>query len=194
MQDGSADSACAERSLAATCIMRGSGRRLRALEVVNRLTMLQTNVRGRLRADLKAAVRAEDSARVATLRLVLAAIDDAEADLPDGDAGLDDAAIRDLIKRLHCHCEEAADGAGSSAEGDAQVREMRRAERAVLAEYLPEPMNESEMALAVEQALGAAQARSIRDLGKTMAELRKICTNSEDLARARREARRRLEA
>ncbi|MCY4004813.1 MAG: GatB/YqeY domain-containing protein [Rhodospirillales bacterium] len=154
--------------------------------------MLQTNVRGRLRADLKAAVRAQDSARVATLRLVLAAIDDAEADLPDGEAGLDDAAVRDLIRRLHCHCEEAA--AGSGAEGNAQVRELRRAERAVLAEYLPEPMNEAEMALAVEQALGAAQARSIRDLGKTMAELRKICTNPEDLARARREARRRLEA
>lgn len=192
MQDGSADSACAERPFAATCIMQGSGRRLRALEVVGRLTMLQTNVRGRLRADLKAAVRAQDSARVATLRLVLAAIDDAEADLPDGEAGLDDAAVRDLIRRLHCHCEEAA--AGSGAEGNAQVRELRRAERAVLAEYLPEPMNEAEMALAVEQALGAAQARSIRDLGKTMAELRKICTNPEDLARARREARRRLEA
>ncbi|MDE0373944.1 MAG: GatB/YqeY domain-containing protein [Rhodospirillales bacterium] len=172
--------------------MQGSGRRLRALEVVGRLTMLQTNVRGRLRADLKAAVRAQDSARVATLRLVLAAIDDAEADLPDGEAGLDDAAVRDLIRRLHCHCEEAA--AGSGVEGNAQVRELRRAERAVLAEYLPEPMNEAEMALAVEQALGAAQARSIRDLGKTMAELRKICTNPEDLARARREARRRLEA
>ena len=194
MQDGSADSACAERPLTATCIMHGSGRRLRALEVVGRLAMLQTNVRGRLRADLKAAVRAQDSARVATLRLVLAAIDDAEADLPEGEAGLDDAAIRDLIKRLHCHSEEATAGAGSSVGGNAQVRELRRAERAVLAEYLPEPMNESEMAVAVEQALGAAQARSIRDLGKTMAELRKICTNPEDLARARREARRRLEA
>lgn len=152
--------------------------------------MQQTNVRGRLRADLKAAVQAEDSTRAATLRLVLAAIDDAEADLPEGEAGLDDAAVQGLIRRLHCHCEEAADGAG----GDSRVRELRRAERAVLAAYLPEPMNETEMVQAVEQALGAAQARSIRDLGRTMAELRKVCTNAEDLARARREARRRLGA
>ena len=152
--------------------------------------MQQTNVRGRLRADLKAAVQAEDSTRAATLRLVLAAIDDAEADLPEGEAGLDDAAVQDLIRRLHCHCEEAADGIG----GDSRVRELRRAERAVLAAYLPEPMNETEMVQAVEQALGAAQARSIRDLGRTMAELRKVCTNAEDLARARREARRRLGA
>ena len=173
--------------------MHGSGRRLRAQNVVGRRTMQQTNVRGRLRADLKAAERAQDRARAATLRLVLAAIDDAEAGLPEGETGLDDAAVQDLIRRLHCHCEEAA-GAADGGEGDPEVRELRRAERAVLSEYLPEPMSESEMAQAVERALGAAQAHSIRDLGRTMAELRKVCTNAEDLARARREARRRLGA
>ncbi len=173
--------------------MHGSCRRPRALNGVGRLTMQQTNVRERLRADLKAAVRAQDSARTATLRLVLAAIDDAEAGLPEGEAGLDDTAVQDLIRRLHCHCEEAA-GAAGGVDGDPRVRELRRAERAVLAGYLPEPMNETEMVQAVEQALGAAQARSIRDLGRTMAELRKVCTNAEDLARARREARRRLGA
>ncbi len=153
-------------------------------------TMDQASVRARLRAGLKDAVRAQDHPRAATLRLVLAAIDDAEAGLPEGEGGLDDAAIRALIRRLYRHSDEATGGTGGSAE----VRALRRAERAVLAEYLPAPMNESQMTQAVERALGTTRARSIRDLGKTMAELRKICTNAEDLARARREARRRLGA
>ncbi len=152
--------------------------------------MRQGSVRGRLCADLKDAVRVQDHPRAATLRLVIAAIEDAEADLPEGEDGLDDAAVRALIRRLHNHCEGATESGG----GNAEVRALRRAERAVLAEYLPASMNESQMTQAVERALGATQARSIRDLGKTMAELRKICTNANDLARARREARRRLGA
>ncbi len=154
--------------------------------------MHDDDVRGRLHADLKASVRVQDNTRASTLRLVLAAIADAEAEVPDDETGLDDVAIRDLIRRLHCHCVEAATAGPGRLGNDPGVRELRCAERAVLAEYLPEPMDESEVATAVERALGVAKARSIRDLGKTMAELRKVCTSAEDLARARREARRRL--
>lgn len=154
--------------------------------------MHNDDVRVRLHADLKVAVRVQDNARASTLRLVLAAIADAEAEVPDGETGLDDGTIRDLIRRLHCHCVEAATAEPGRLGDDLGVREQRRAERVVLADYLPEPMGESEMASAVEHALGVAEARSIRDLGKTMAELRKVCTSAEDLARARREARRRL--
>ncbi len=175
----------ARRSSASRCIISGCSR-----DRAGPFNMQQDDVRGRLQADLKAAVRAHDSVRASTLRLVLAALADAEADVPDGEAGLDDNAIQDLIRRLCGHCDQAT---ASNRVESAKVRELRRAERAVLAEYLPEPMGDAEVAQAVEQAVTAAKACSIRDLGRTMAELRKICSTDEDLARARREARRRLE-
>ncbi|NMO89389.1 GatB/YqeY domain-containing protein [Actinomycetospora sp. TBRC 11914] len=119
----------------------------------------------RLRSDLTAAMKARDEVRVATLRMALTAVTTAETsgdthhDLSDDDVlGV---LSRETKKRRESA--EAFDGAGRS-----ELAERERAEEKVLAEYLPQPLSDDELAALVAAAIAETGADSPRQMGQVM--------------------------
>jgi uncharacterized protein YqeY len=119
----------------------------------------------RLRSDLTAAMKARDQVRVATLRMALTAVTTAETsgeahhDLTDDDVlGV---LTRETKKRRESA--EAFDGAGRS-----ELAERERAEEQVLAEYLPQPLTDEELAALVSAAIAETGAEGPRQMGQVM--------------------------
>ena len=121
----------------------------------------------RLRTDLTAAIRSRDKVRSGTIRMVLSAVSEAEvagvAAVELSDQQVLDVVIREAKKRREA--EEAYVGAGRP-----ELAEKERAESAVLADYLPQPLSPAEISALVADAITATGAAGLgpRGIGKVM--------------------------
>jgi uncharacterized protein len=118
----------------------------------------------RIDDDIKTAMRAKDSARLGTLRLLKAALKNAAIEKGAGDLEDSDAAavIRKQIKQREDSIEGFEKG------GRPELAEAERAEIAVLTPYLPAAMGEAEIAALVTAAIAGAGASSPKDMGTVM--------------------------
>jgi uncharacterized protein YqeY len=143
----------------------------------------------RLRSDLTAAMKARDEVRVATLRMALTAVSNAETagqahqDLSDDDVlGV---LSRETKKRRESA--EAFDGAGRT-----ELAERERAEEKVLAEYLPQPLTDEELTSLVSAAIAETGADSVRQMGQVMKAVQSQVGSRADGRRVSTEVRRQL--
>lgn len=143
----------------------------------------------RLRSDLTAAMKARDEVRVATLRMALTAVSNAETtgeshqDLSDDDVlGV---LSRETKKRRESA--EAFDGAGRT-----ELAERERAEEKVLAEYLPQPLTDEELTALVSAAIAETGADSPRQMGQVMKVVQPQVGSRADGKRVSTEVRRQL--
>jgi uncharacterized protein YqeY len=116
-----------------------------------------------LKTDLTAAAKAKDKARLSTLRMLAAAVQNREIDLRrelTDDEVLD--TIGRLIKQRHDSIAQFETG------GRTDLVEKEKAEVRVLSGYLPAALSASELAAAVDEAIREAGATSRRDMGKVM--------------------------
>ncbi|HEX5327681.1 MAG TPA: GatB/YqeY domain-containing protein, partial [Acetobacteraceae bacterium] len=121
--------------------------------------------------QLKASMKAGDAPRTSTLRMILARLKDIDiAARPKGiDKVADDevlAALRGMVKSRR----ESIDLYRRGERQDLVAKES--AEIAVIESFLPRQMDEAAMQQAVDDAVAATGAQSIKDMGKVMAELR----------------------
>lgn len=119
--------------------------------------------------DMKAAMRAKDSDRLGTIRLLQAAIKQREV---DERVTLDDAAVVAVVDKLVKQRKDSIAAYEQAARQDLADRE--KAEMAVLQAYLPARMSEAEIAAAVQAIAAAFEADNNRkptaaDMGKLMA-------------------------
>jgi hypothetical protein len=123
------------------------------------------SLKGRLRNDLTASMRARDELRMSTLRMVLTAITNSEVAgatprrLSDSDVL---AVLTKEAKKRH----EAADAFREGGRADRAERE--EAEAGVIGEYLPAPLSDDELAAMVDAAVAETGASSPRDMGAVM--------------------------
>jgi uncharacterized protein len=122
-------------------------------------------LKDRLRSDLTTAMKARDQVRVATLRMALTAVANAET---SGDAHhdlTDDDVLGVLTRETKKRREsaEAFDGAGRT-----ELAERERAEEQVLAEYLPQPLTDDELTALVSAAITETGAEGPRQMGQVM--------------------------
>ncbi|MEL6316135.1 MAG: GatB/YqeY domain-containing protein [Pseudomonadota bacterium] len=129
-------------------------------------------MRERISAAMREAEQAGDATRVATLRLMAAAIRDRDlaARAGAGCAVADDVAVLELVERMIRQREAAARAYEEG--GRLELAERERAEVAVIRTFLPRPMTEAEISHAVEGAIAELGARGIRDVGRVMAWLK----------------------
>ncbi|MDO4795897.1 MAG: GatB/YqeY domain-containing protein [Brachymonas sp.] len=119
--------------------------------------------------DMKAAMRAKDTARLGTIRLLQAAIKQREV---DERITLDDVAVIAVVDKLVKQRKDSIAAYEQAARQD--LADQEKAELAVLQAYLPARMSEAEITAAV-QAIAAAfeleQGRkpAAADMGKLMA-------------------------
>ncbi|GAA1665003.1 GatB/YqeY domain-containing protein [Mycolicibacterium murale] len=107
-------------------------------------------LKARLRTDLTAAMKARDTLRTATLRMVLAAVQTEEVSGKQAHE-LSDADVLAVLTREAKKRGEAAQIYTSNGRGELAANE--RAEAAVIEEYLPTQLDDDELAHAVETAM-----------------------------------------
>lgn len=130
------------------------------------------NIRDRIGAALKQAMRDKASVRLATLRLINAAIKDREiaARGSDGDGAIGDSEILAILGKMVKQRQESARAYEEA--GRLDLAESERDEIAVIEEFLPRQLTGKEIDAAIEEAIKTSGARSIRDMGKVMAALK----------------------
>jgi len=117
----------------------------------------------RITDDMKAAMRAKETARLGTIRLLLAAIKQKEV---DERIELDDAAVSSIVEKL---IKQRKDSINQfQAAGRADLVAAEQAELVVLQAYLPEQLSAAEVETAVATAIAESGASSAKDMGKVM--------------------------
>ncbi|WP_111557611.1 GatB/YqeY domain-containing protein [Paracoccus sediminilitoris] len=129
-------------------------------------------LRSKLQAATKEAMKARDSARLSTLRLIGAAVKDREIAARGGDS---DGALTegDLILILSRMVKQRQESAKAYEEaGRLELASKEEDEIAVIQEFLPRQMDEAETRAAIDKAITDLGAEGIRDMGRVMAALK----------------------
>jgi uncharacterized protein YqeY len=145
----------------------------------------------RLRADLNAAIRAQDQVRMRTLRLALTSITNEEVAGSTARDLTDEEVVRVLTREAKKR-REAAEAFSAAGRGDRAAAE--RAEGDVLAGYLPAQLSDDELGALVEAAIAETGASGLSGLGQVMKTLTPRVAGRADGARVAAEVRRRLSA
>ena len=131
------------------------------------------DLRERLAAETKDAMRARDQVRLSTLRLMSAAVKDREIALrgdAGGDATLSEADLTALFAKMIKQRQESARAYEEA--GRLELAEREQDEIALIHEFLPQQLSPEAVDEAIDAALAATGATSLRDMGAVMAELR----------------------
>ncbi len=121
------------------------------------------SLKARISDDMKAAMRAKDSARLGTIRLLLAAIKQKEV---DERIDLDDSAISGIVEKLIKQRKDSISQFQTAGRDDLVAAEQ--AELVVLQAYLPEQLPAAEVEAAVVAAIAESGAAGPKDMGKVM--------------------------
>lgn len=128
--------------------------------------------------DMKAAMRAKETARLGAIRLLLAAMKQREVDerieLTDSDI----LAIIDKMLKQRRDSISQFEAAGRQDLADSEKFEM-----GVLQSYMPKQMTEAEIDAAVTQAISTSGATAPQDMGKVMAILKPQLAGRADIAK-----------
>ena len=137
-------------------------------------------MRDRIAAALKDAMKSRDADRLSTLRLINAAIKDRDIALrgEGGDATVGDAEVLTILGRMVKQRQESARAYEEG--GRLELAERELAEVKVIEEYLPRQLSADEVDAAIAEAIAEIGAASIRDMGKVMAALKAKYTGQMD--------------
>lgn len=131
---------------------------------VNDTTM---SLKEQITNDMKAAMRAHETARLGTIRLLLAAIKQREV---DERITLDDAGITAVIDKMIKQRRDSISQFKTAGRDDLVSRES--AEVAVLSAYMPAQLSDAQIAAEVQAAIIQAGASGAQDMGKVMGVLK----------------------
>ena len=137
--------------------------------------------------QVKTAMKAGEKDRLMVLRLLTAAIKQREV---DERIELDDAQVLAVIDKMVKQRRESIEQ--YTAGGRPELAAAEQAEIDILAEFLPEPLSEAEIAGLIDRAVAATGAAGIADMGKVMAELKPELQGRADMKQVSAQVRARL--
>ncbi len=151
-------------------------------------------LRATLNDALKTAMKAKDQRATSTLRLILAALKDRDiaARGTGSSEPISDAAILEMLQKMVKQRQESIELYRKGAREDLVKQEQE--EIVIIESFLPKQMDEAEMTRAVDAAIAAVGATGIKDMGKTIAALKKDYAGRMDFAKASGVVKRRLGA
>ena len=130
----------------------------------------------RINEDMKAAMRAKESARLGTIRLLMAEMKRKEV---DERIELDDAAIIAIVDKMLKQRKDSI--AAFENAGRTELADIEKAESEVLKVYLPQRMSEAEITAAVQAIVVRVGAKSAADMGKVMAAVKAELAGKADM-------------
>lgn len=141
------------------------------------------SLRDRFNDQLKASMKAGDAPRTSTLRMVLAKLKD--TDIAARPKGISEVPEDEIVAMLRGMVKSRRESVALYRQGNrADLVAKEEAEIAVLEGFLPQQMNETAMTEAIDAAIVATGAASMKDMGKVMAALRAEHAATIDMAKA----------
>ncbi|MGC3983451.1 MAG: GatB/YqeY domain-containing protein [Pseudorhodoferax sp.] len=123
-----------------------------------------TTLKDRITQDMKDAMRAKEAERLATIRLLLAAMKQKEV---DERVTLDDATVVAIVDKLIKQRKDSI--AAFQQAGRQDLADKEAAEQRVLQAYLPERMDAEAVLAAVRALVARLEAKGPGDMGRVMA-------------------------
>jgi uncharacterized protein YqeY len=140
-----------------------------------------------LRDDIKAAtiasMKAGDSARTAALRLISAALKNRDIELRTGSVPADDdVTVIEVLTKMAKQRRESIEMYTSGNRPELAAAEA--AELAIIESFLPAMMSEEEARAAIAAIIAEIGAAGMKDMGRTMAEVKTRLTGQIDMSKA----------
>jgi uncharacterized protein YqeY len=140
-------------------------------------------LRDEINTALKSAMKGRDERRVATLRLVNAAIKNADIEAQvHGRPSLSDDDLVALLRKQVKQRQESIEIYDKA--GRRELADRERGEIDVIRAYLPQEMTEPEMKAAIAEIITQIDAGGIKDMGKVMAALKQGYAGRMDFGKA----------
>jgi uncharacterized protein len=134
------------------------------------------SLKDQINDDMKNAMRARETERLGTIRLLLAAIKQREV---DDRVTLDDAAVTGVVDKMIKQRKDSISQFQAAGRDDLVAKEQ--AELAVLAGYMPEQLSAEAIAAEVQAAVAATGAAGPQDMGKVMGVLKPKLAGKADM-------------
>jgi uncharacterized protein YqeY len=121
----------------------------------------------RIQDDVKAAMKAKDKDRLATLRLITAAIKQREV---DERIEMDDTQVLAVLEKMIKQRRDSISQYESA--GRQELAEQEKREIAIIEVYMPEGLSDDEIAGLIEAAISETGAAAIKDRGEVLGVLK----------------------
>ncbi|HBA86781.1 MAG TPA: glutamyl-tRNA amidotransferase [Geobacter sp.] len=132
-------------------------------------------LRARLNADMKDAMKSRDAARLSGIRMVLSAVKNRDIELR---RELNDAEITETISTL---CKQRRESIRLFKEAGRQdLVDKEEAELALLVSFLPQQLTREELVSLVDKVITETSATSGKDMGKVMKALQPLVSGRAD--------------
>jgi uncharacterized protein YqeY len=131
----------------------------------------------RIQDDMKSAMRSGEKERLATIRLMMAAIKQREV---DERIMLDDVQVLSVIEKMVKQRKESIVQFEAGNRPDLAAKE--NAELAILATYQPTQLAEAEVDALIAAAISATGAASMKDMGKVVAHVKAAAQGRADMS------------
>jgi uncharacterized protein YqeY len=135
------------------------------------------SLKERITEDMKSAMRSGEKERLATIRLITAAIKQREV---DERIMLDDVQVLSVIEKMVKQRKESI--VQFEAGGRADLVAKEKAELDVLVAYQPTQLSAAEVDGLIAAAIAATGATSIKDMGKVVAQVKTAAAGRADMA------------
>ena len=131
---------------------------------------------------MKEAMKAGDKRRLATVRMIQAALKDKDIEARGAGKTIGDEDILVMLQKMVKSRQESADIYAKA--GRPELEQQEREEIAIISEFLPKQMSDDEVKAAIDAAVAETGAASMTDMGKVVAALKAKYTGQMDFAKA----------
>jgi uncharacterized protein YqeY len=136
------------------------------------------SLKAQVTEDMKTAMRAKDTARLGTIRLLLAAIKQREV---DERIELDDTQVIEVIEKM---LKQRRDSIAQYKTANRQdLVDVEEYEATVLQAYLPQPLTEAEVSALLDKVVTETGASGMKDMGKVMATIKPLVVGRADMGK-----------
>jgi len=136
------------------------------------------SLKAQISEDMKTAMRAKDSARLGTIRLLQAAIKQREV---DERIELDDSNVIAVIEKMLKQRRDSIAAYESANRTD--LADVEKFEVTVLQTYLPQQLTEAEINAILEKVVAETGAAGVKDMGKVMAAIKPLVAGRADMGK-----------
>ena len=141
-------------------------------------------LKNKINLNYNEALKAKDKSKISTYRLILSAIKDLDISNRSGPNKKDtnDEDIKKLLKKMIKQRAESIDIYKKNNRED--LLKIEENEHKILSSYLPKQLSEEETKKICSEAAQKIGAKSIKDMGKVMGELKKNYSDTLDFSKA----------
>jgi uncharacterized protein YqeY len=138
-----------------------------------------SSLKDRITEDMKTAMKAKDSERLGTIRMITSAIKQREV---DERIQLDDTQVLGIVEKMIKMRKESIAQFQSGGREDLAAKEQKEID--LLQTYMPQQLGAAEVDALIDEAIAQSGATSIKEMGKAMALLKQKAQGRTDMASA----------